>query len=230
MRRFPLKSLYKVPASLAFLLCLVCAKAEASDLAALSTPTTSSTSLSGAADTALTRPMKFAVVNFRKCIESSKQGKQHQTSFEGMKSQMESLLQQKEKAITELNAKLNDSDYLDGLTKEAENELKHKFRVLTQEYTQAQQQFMQTLQQANLKIIEMMHTDVAKASAEVARVKGFTGVFNEESFFFFEPALDVSELVITEMNKAHEIEQKKRDEVSKGNAKTTTPAPTLPVK
>lgn len=228
MRCFPLKSLYT---RLGLLTCLVClyGRVEATDLAAVSsiTPTTTLPTPIATADTTQQRPLKFAVVNFRKCIENSKQGKQHQASFEGMKNQMESLLQQKEKAITELNAKLTDSDYLDGLTKDAENELKHKFRVLTQEYTQAQQQFMQTLQQANLKIIEMMHTDVAKASAEVARVKGFTGIFNEESFFFYDPSMDVSELVITEMNKMHDIEQKKRDEVNKGNTKAPT---TLPAK
>lgn len=213
--RFPylssksVKSFYKGTLSLACLMCLVCGTAEATEVAAgiTSTPT----------DTNSTRPLKIAVVNFRKVVEASKQGKQHQSSFEGMKSQMETLLQQKEKTLTELQTKLNDSDYMDGLTKDAENELKHKFRAQTQEYAQAQQQFMQTLQQANLKVVEMMNGDVVKASTELARTKGFDIVLNEESLFFYNPTTDISDLVVIEMNKAFDIEQKKRDEAAKNN-------------
>lgn len=193
--------------SLASLFCLFCGSVQATE-----TFTTNSTVTTESA-----RPLKVAVVNFRKCVEASKQGKQHQSSFEGMKTQMETLLQQKEKALTELNNKLTDSDYVDGLTKDAENELKHKFRVQTQEFAQAQQQFMQTLQQANLKIVEMMNSDVTKAATDIAQREGFELVLNDESLFFYAKKTDISDAVITEMNKAFDIEQKKRDEAAKTN-------------
>lgn len=204
-----LKSICKSTLSLACLMSLLCGTAEATEVSAGITSTST--------DTASTRPLKIAVVNFRKVVEASKQGKQHQGSFEGMKNQMETLLQQKEKTLTELQTKLNDSDYMDGLTKDAENELKHKFRSLTQEYAQAQQQFMQTLQQANMKVIEMMNADVVKAATELARAKGFDLVMNEESLFFYSPTTDISDLIVVEMNKAFDIEQKKRDEAAKNN-------------
>lgn len=224
--KFSRKSL----ASLACLMCLVSGQVEGVELAAAASGPAALTVV-GSNDTAAKGASKIGVVNFRKCIEGSKQGKQHQASFEGMKSQMETLLQQREKALTEMNAKLQDADYLDGLTKEAKNELQHKFRVQSQEYAQAQQQFMQTLQQANLKIIEMLNSDVAKASTEVAQTKGFSNILNDESLFFFDKTQDVSELVIAEMNKAHDIEQKKRDEASKGApAPKAAVAPVAPAK
>ena len=203
--------------SLACFLCLVCGSVHATDSTAVSTGTS----------TEATRPLKIAVVNFRKAVEASKQGKQHQASFESMKTQMETLLQQKEKTLTELNNKLTDGDYLDGLTKEAENELKHKFRTQTQEYAQAQQQFMQTLQQANLKIVEMMSNDVTKAATEIARVQGIDIVLNEESVFFYSPKIDITDAVVVEMNKVYDIEQKKRDEAAKANPAPAS-APKVP--
>lgn len=211
-----LKSLRAGTISFACFLCLFCHSLGAADVAASST---------SASETSATRPLKVAVVNFRKCVEASKQGKQHQSAFEGMKTQMETLLQQKEKALTELNNKLNDNDYLDGLTKETQNELKHKFRMQGQELSQAQQQFMQTLQQANLKIVEMMSNDVSKAAAEVARAQGYDFVLNEESLFYYNPKTDISDAVVVEMNKAYDIEQKK-NEAAKG--KTPSNATLLP--
>lgn len=160
---------------------------------------------------------RIGVVNFRKVVEKSKLGKQQQNSFEGMKTQMESVLADKEKSLNEIAAKLNDADYLDGLTPDAENELKHKARLLNQEMAQAQQQFMQTLQQANMKIVQNLTEDVAKAAGEVAKQKKLDLVVNEESAFHYKPSLDISDLVVQKMDEAFDAEAKKK-EVSDGKA------------
>ncbi len=102
-----------------------------------------------------TKPaLKVGVANFRKCIEESKKGKQETTSLESMQQQMESSLQDLQKQLTEISAKSNYSDYLDGVTQQAENELKHKYRTIGQEYQMMQQQFVQALQQANMKVVQ----------------------------------------------------------------------------
>lgn len=155
--------------------------------------------------------LKVGIVNFRKVVEASKQGKQQQTAFEGMKTQMESLLQDKEKSVNEIATKLQDADYMDGLTPEAENELKHKYRALGQELAQAQQQFLQTLQQANVKIVQMLSEDVAKAAGEVAKGKNLDLVFNEDAAFHYKPAIDISDLVVQKMNETFDRESKKKD-------------------
>lgn len=155
--------------------------------------------------------LKVGIVNFRKVVEASKQGKQQQAAFEGMKTQMESLLQDKEKSVNEIATKLQDADYMDGLTPEAENELKHKYRALGQELAQAQQQFLQTLQQANVKIVQMLSEDVAKAAGEVAKNKNLDLVFNEDAAFHYKPAIDISDLVVQKMNETFDRESKKKD-------------------
>ncbi|MFQ5729127.1 MAG: OmpH family outer membrane protein, partial [Waddliaceae bacterium] len=82
---------------------------------------------------------KIGLVNFKACVEKSKFGKQEQDNFEALKKQMEGVLEEKEKTLSEISTKFNDPDYLDSLSSEAEAELKHKFRSLNQELAQHQQ-------------------------------------------------------------------------------------------
>lgn len=163
---------------------------------------------------------KIGVVNFRKVVETSKQGKQQQATFEGMKSQMESLLQDKEKGIKELAVKLNDADYIDGLTPDAENELKFKYRSLTQELAQAQQQFLQTLQQANVKIVQMLNEEVSEIAGEVAKSLNIDLVLNEESAFYAKSSLDLSDKVIQKLNEKFDRDAKKRESENEASKKS----------
>lgn len=155
-------------------------------------------------------PTKVGTVNFRTCVEKSKYGAREQKSFDELKSQMESVLEEKEKALTEISNKFNDPDYLDSLSNEAEAELKHKFRTLNTELQQHQQQYMQILQQTNYKIIQGISEKVNEASKTVAEEKGLDLVLNDESAFFHSPSLDVSQDVVKEMDKRFDSEPKKQ--------------------
>lgn len=152
---------------------------------------------------------KVGVVNSRKCIEDSKLGKQELENFEGMKKQMESTFSDKEKKLNELANKLNDADYLDSISPEAETELKREFRSMSQDLGQVQQQYYQTLQQANMKIMQKIAESIAKASEEVAKAQKFDLVLNEESSFYHSSALDITPSVVTEMDKSFSKENKK---------------------
>jgi outer membrane protein len=143
---------------------------------------------------------KIGTVNFRTCVETSKYGAQEQ---------MESVLEEKEKALTELSNKFNDPDYLDSLTNEAEAELKHKFRTLNGELQQHQQQYMQILQQTNYKIIQGISEKVNKAAETVAKQQGLDLIVNDEGTFFHAASLDVSKDIVKEMDKMFEKEPKK---------------------
>ncbi len=152
--------------------------------------------------------LKIGFVNFRKCVEESKVGKMQQASFEAMQSQMENSLMELQKALNEITAKLSDEDYLDGLSPEAENELKHKYRSLGQELSRTQGQYVQTLQDANMKVLQMISSEVAEASKEVAAAKALDLVVNEEAAFFYKPSMDLSSQVIAQMDAKFEREQK----------------------
>ncbi|MBS0628929.1 MAG: OmpH family outer membrane protein [Verrucomicrobia bacterium] len=148
-----------------------------------------------------------AVVNFANCITESKFGKQEQASFDSLKTQMTSLLEDTEKQLSELAAKFNDSEYMDGLSPEAEEEMKVKYQQLSEEMNRYQNQYYQVLQQANMKIVQTMGANIQEASEKVAKNKKLTMVINKEACFFFTPTLDVTDAVIAEMDKAYDAKK-----------------------
>lgn len=154
-------------------------------------------------------PIKVRVVNFKKCAENSKLGKQEQTSFEAVKKQMENVLTEKEKVLNDMASKFEDPDYLDGLSPEAETEMKRKFRTLNQEYSQLQQQYIQALQQTNFKIVQKLSEAVSKAASVVAQQNRLDLVVNDETSFFAAPNLDISNEIITIMDQQLEKEASK---------------------
>ncbi len=153
--------------------------------------------------------IKVGVVDFKACVEKSKFGKKEQANFDALKKQMEGVLEEKEKALTEVSKKMNDPDYLDSLSPEAEAELKHKYRSLTQELAQHQQQFYQMLNQANFKIIQKITEEIGKASKSIAQAKGLDLIVHEESTFYFDKALDISNDIIKVLDTALLDDEKK---------------------
>lgn len=164
-----------------------------------------------------TNQLRIGIVNTKKCLEDSKLGKQEQANFEKMKQQMESVLQEKEKVLEELESKLNDDDYMDSISDDAASELKRKKRTIRNEGMQLQSQYMQTLQQANVKIIQKLTDTIAKASAQVAKDPSngqpIDVIFTDEACTFYSPRLDVSDRVVIKMNAIFDAEQK--DQASK---------------
>ena len=82
---------------------------------------------------------------------------------------METILQEKEKTLEDVESKLNDDDYMDSVSEETASGLKNKRRIIRNEGMQLQSQYMQTLQQANMKIIQKLTEVIGKASAQVAQ-------------------------------------------------------------
>ena len=116
------------------------------------------------ASSAFAESGNFGIVNFATCITDSKMGKEEQSSFENLKKQMTAHLEDTEKQINELAAKFNDPDYMDGLSPEAEDELKNKIRTLNEELGRFQNQYYQVLNQANMKIMQSISTNINTAS------------------------------------------------------------------
>ena len=143
----------------------------------------------------------IGVVNFSSCVSDSKLGQQEQSTFDGLKKQMATLLEDTEKQLQELSQKFNDQEYLDGLSPEAEKELKAKFEALNQDMQRYQNQYYQVLNQANMRVIQNIGSSIAKASEKVSKNKKLKMVVNKEAFFFFDSELDVTADVIAEMDK-----------------------------
>jgi outer membrane protein len=152
---------------------------------------------------------QIGIVNFATCMTESKTGKKEQASFESLKKQMTTLLEDTEKQLTEISTKFNDPEYMDGLSPEAEEELKNKARMLNEEMNRYQNQYYQVLNQANMKILQAMSGHIQAASEKVAKEKQLTMVINKEACFFFTPVHDVTSLIVAEMDKTFDAEAKK---------------------
>jgi len=152
------------------------------------------------------QPVRIATVNFKECLEKSKFGKQEQARFEQMKRELERTMEQKEKELNEMSPKFSD-EYLDSLTPEAEAELKEKFRLLSQEMTQMQNQYYQTLNQANMEVVQKLFEMIGEVSKKISSEKGLDLIINDEVCFYKEKELDVSSDVITKLDEMAEKNQ-----------------------
>lgn len=159
---------------------------------------------------------KVAIVNFKQCVDQSKLGKEEQSNFEAMKGYIEKSLEEKEKVLTELSNKLSDADYLDSLSPETETELKRKFRQQSQDFSQLQGQYYQTLSQLNMKIVQKLQEAVMEASKAVAEEKNLDYVLNDDSVFYYHKRNDISDAVIAKMDHIFEEALKSLNEVKPG--------------
>ncbi|MCH9610852.1 MAG: hypothetical protein S4CHLAM81_13610 [Chlamydiales bacterium] len=150
--------------------------------------------------------LKIGFVNFKSCMEESKQGKQEMGSFEVMRTQMQESLEKTETELQEIAGKLEDQDYMDGLSPTAEEELKMRFQGLNQELARYQNQYYQILNQANFQMMQTLHTQVSTASEKVRQKQELALVLNEDSVFAFSDSLDVTAAVVDEMNRRYELE------------------------
>ena len=159
---------------------------------------------------ALDRPL-IGVVNFMTCLTESKYGKSEQEQLENIKKQWSSLIEETNKELTELNAKFEDQDYLDSLTPEAEEQLKLKAQTLNQDLAKYQNQLYQMLNQANYFLVQKMLKNISSASETIASNKKLDMVLNKEACFYNDPKIDITDLVIKEMDKNFEKETAKNE-------------------
>jgi outer membrane protein len=151
---------------------------------------------------------EYGIVNFATCLAESKKGKQEQVSFDALKKQITSMMEETEKQLNELSQKLNDSEYMDGLSPEAENELKNKFGMLSEEMNRYQGQYYQVMQQANMRIMQQVGQEASVAAEKVAKDKKLFMVINKDACFYYSADFDITQAVIAEMDKRFEVASK----------------------
>ncbi len=150
----------------------------------------------------------IGVVNFASCVTESKMGKKEQENMENIRKQMSSLIEDTEKELKEIAAKFEDTEYLDSLSPKAEEDLKIKFQTLQEDMGRYQNQFYQVLQHANYQMIQKMSGSIAKAAEKIARAKNLDYVMNKEACFYIRPDLEVTTLVISELDRSFETDAK----------------------
>ena len=160
--------------------------------------------------------LNIGVINTRKCLEESKLSKNERATLEKMKSQMESVLKEKEKAVTEIDNKLRDEDYMDSVSDDMERELKHKKKVLMEEGLELNRQFTENLEMTNMKVMQGIIEAINVASAEVAKDmnaqnKTLDIILSNEATTFFNENLDLTSKIIAKMDELFEKAQAETD-------------------
>lgn len=172
------------------------------------------TSLSAQSATSFSsqQSLKVGVINTRRCMEEAKASKHERTNLEKMKSQMESVLKDKEKAIQSIQSKLQDEDYMDSLSDEAERELKHKRKTLMEEGMELNKQFVDTLENANMKIVQSLIEQISKICKEIAvdPTQPLDIIFTSEACTYYGEQLDITDRVLAKLDARFDAEQKEQ--------------------
>lgn len=159
----------------------------------------------------------IGIVNFGTCITDSKYGKYEQEQLENLKKQWSSLIEDTEKQMQDIAKKLEDKDYLESISQDKANELQDKHKALNEDLAKYQSQLYQMLNQANYFFVQKMFANISKASSSVAKKNNLSMIINKEAFFYSTADLDVTNLVIDEMNKNFEKENISKNEEQKEN-------------
>ena len=161
----------------------------------------------------------IGVVNFSNCMQDSKYGKHEQDQLEKIKKQWSTMIEDSSKELDELAKKMEDQDYMDGLSPEAEKEMTEKKQVLNEDIMKYQNQLYQVMNQAQYFFVQKMVSHISKASEEIAKGKNLDLVLNQEACFYSKPNIEVTTVVIEQMDKNFDEEQKKLSENQEKQAK-----------
>lgn len=174
---------------------------------------------------------EVGVVNFTTCIMESKHGKSEQGQLESIKQQWSSVIEQTEKELKEVSTKLNDQNFMEGLSADASTQLQVKYKTLSEDMQKYQNQLYQVLNQANYIFVQKMVGFINKASEEIAAQKKFSMVVNKEMCFYNKDGLDITKQIVNIMDKNFEKEKKLSDAKAKEAGKTAAhkPAVKLPL-
>ncbi|MEB2689790.1 OmpH/Skp family outer membrane protein [Chlamydia suis] len=138
----------------------------------------------------------IGIVNLRRCLEESALGKKEAAEFEKMKKQFSNNMGKMEEELSSIYSKLQDDDYMEGLSESAATELRKKFEELSAEYNTAQGQYYQILNQSNLKRMQKIMDEVKKASEIVRVQEGLSVLLNEDVVLAIDASADKTDDII----------------------------------
>jgi outer membrane protein len=141
-------------------------------------------------------PEGIKTVNLQTCLDASEIGKKDLQRFEKMKRQIEEGLELKEKRLNELAPKFTE-EYLDSISPEEEKKLKAEFQALSQEFSQEQSNYYQTLNRAQMDILQKMQDRVMIAAKAIAKDKNISLVIRNDACIFSDDSLDLTKEIVS---------------------------------
>lgn len=156
---------------------------------------------------------KMGIVSFEKVVDSSDFMKAQINTLEAMQTQDSAMLEQKQAELDDIAAKLDDPDYRDGLSPEAEQELIEKQGHLAEELQFYEYQRGQTYRQAGAKIQMKLLSQIEEVCQQIAKTDSYSMIFMDNGVMYYDPSLDISEIVVKKVNELYQ-KQKVEEEAS----------------
>ncbi len=149
-------------------------------------------------------------VDLEKCVTESKTGQEEQKKVKETESQMQTLLKDRQKELEKITHQLNDPDFVDSLSPEAEKELTAQYQKLSEEYGLYQNQLLQVMQQTNMQFYETMLKHVKKAATTVSKEHKMPFIIRKDLCLSFPSSADITPQIVAAMDRAFDANQKKR--------------------
>ncbi|KPK32918.1 MAG: hypothetical protein AMS24_02770 [Chlamydiae bacterium SM23_39] len=153
--------------------------------------------------------VSIGIVNFAKCITDSKIGKKEQENLENVRIQWTSLIEETNEELSNINSKLENPEYLEGISPQVEEDMKIKKEMLSKDLQKYETQIYQALHQAQMLLIQKMSSQINKASEELAKKTNFKIILNAETCLYNIKSLDVTDDIIKILDNKFEKENKK---------------------
>lgn len=166
----------------------------------------------------------IGVVNFGTCFSESKFGKKEQESFENLRKQMTSLIENTDKELKEVAGKLEDPEFIESLSPKAEEELRAKQQALNEDMGRYQNQFYQLLQHANYQMMQKVNNTISTAAEKVAKEMHLDYVINREMCYYISSDHDVTQSIISEMDRLFDMESSNSEKKVSENSEELAPA------
>lgn len=165
----------------------------------------------------------IGVVNFATCATESKIGKQEHEKLEASRNQWVSLIQQSKKELDGIAEKLENKEYLEGISPEAEENLKLKYKSLNEDLMKYQNQLSQELYQAQAISYQKILEQASLAAETIATKNKIKAVVIKDICLFFDKTMDLTSEVLAEMDK--NFDKMKKDTALNDTSKAPLPAP-----
>lgn len=155
------------------------------------------------------------VVNFQTCMEKAKIAQDKRRELENFDKQFRVKIDEIQKHCKEIDDKLNNVEYVDSITAEAEENLKKERQAEMQKLMGTQNEFQQIMQQQQMAFSQSFMISLGDAAQKVAKEKKLSHVIAKEACLYYDDNLDLTEDVIAKINAIYDKQQREAEKATK---------------
>jgi outer membrane protein len=143
-------------------------------------------------------PARIGVVDLQKVLEMSNAGKAAQGELKAQRDKMQADLKQRGTEIQEIEARMSREAMV--MSKEAREEKEREHRIKASDFQALQRKYQSDLQETERKLMGVLQKEISELVAEMAKKDGYTLIISNIGVIYAQPAVDLTERLIQELN------------------------------